>query len=120
MNPAGSSRQEERMGSSKATRASSKATYDSGARFELEVSEVEYRRTARGRSLMARIYQPSGTGPFPVVLDLHGGAWNPKDRHAAEPFDPALASADAMVVPADLTPARETPYPPSRQSPNSV
>ena len=29
---------------------------------------------------MARIYQPAGPGPFPTVLDLHGGAWNAKDR----------------------------------------
>ena len=30
---------------------------------------------AAGRVLMARVYQPKGTGPFPTVLDLHGGAW---------------------------------------------
>src|SRR5258708_5483627 len=118
MNPAGSSRQEERMGSSKATRAASKATYDSDARFELEVSEVEYRRTAKGRSLMARIYQPVGSGPFPVVLDLHGGAWNLKDRRAEERFDRALASAGALVVAVDLTLAPEAPYPASMQDAN--
>ncbi|MCU1683948.1 MAG: hypothetical protein JWQ81_4687 [Amycolatopsis sp.] len=29
-------------------------TYDPGVKFEYEVSEVEYRRTAQGRSLTAR------------------------------------------------------------------
>jgi acetyl esterase/lipase len=106
------------MSSSAAGRASSKATYDPGARFELQVSEVEYRRTARGRSLFARIYQPLGTGPFPVVLDLHGGAWNFKDRHAEEPFDRALASAGALVVAVDLTLAPEAPYPACVQDAN--
>jgi acetyl esterase/lipase len=106
------------MGSSVAGRAASKATYDPGARFELEVSEVEYRRTAQGRSLMARLYQPLGAGPFPVVLDLHGGAWNHKDRHAEEPFDRALASAGALVVAVDLTLAPEAPYPASMQDAN--
>jgi acetyl esterase/lipase len=96
----------------------SKATYDPGARFELKVTEVEYRRSAHGRSLMARIYQPLGTGPFPVVLDLHGGAWNFKDRHAEEPFDRALASAGALVVAVDLTLAPEAPYPACVQDAN--
>src|SRR5262245_5241593 len=54
--------------------------YDPAAKFELEVTEVELRRNGAGRMLMARIYQPEGPGPFPTVLDLHGGAWNNKDR----------------------------------------
>jgi len=85
--------------------------YDPSAEFDLTVSELEYRRTAKGRPLMARIYQPTGPGPFPVVLDLHGGAWNAKDRHAEEPFDRALAAAGALVVAVDLTLAPEAPYP---------
>ena len=40
-----------------------KAAYDPAAKFELKVSEVEFRRTAAGRTLMARIYQPTGAGP---------------------------------------------------------
>jgi acetyl esterase/lipase len=108
------------MGSNAAGQAgtSSKATYNLDARFELQVSEVEYHRNSQGRSLMARIYQPMGAGPFPVVLDLHGGAWNFKDRHAEEPFDRALASAGALVVAVDLTLAPEAPYPASVQDAN--
>jgi acetyl esterase/lipase len=101
------------MSSTGTRSAESPATYDPAARFDLEVSEVEYRRTARGRSLLARIYQPVGEGPFPVVLDLHGGAWNFKDRLAEEPFDRAIASAGALVVAVDLTLAPEAPYPAS-------
>ena len=74
------------MGSGTARNTASKATYDTGAKFELTVSEVEYRRTAQGRSLMARIYQPLGTGPFPVVLDLHGGGWTGGWKSAGLPF----------------------------------
>ena len=91
--------------------AAARTRYDPAAKFDLTVSELEYRRTAKGRSLLARIYQPSGPGPFPVVLDLHGGAWNAKDRHAEEPFDRALAAAGALVVAVDLTLAPEAPYP---------
>ena len=37
-----------------------KTPYDPGAKFDVKVSEIEYRRTKAGRALMARIYQPSG------------------------------------------------------------
>ena len=67
------------------------ADYDPAARFDIAISEVEYRRTTAGRALMARIYQPQAAGPFPTLLDLHGGAWNNKDRFANEPMDRALA-----------------------------
>lgn len=101
-----------------AARAASAAKYDPAAKFELNVTEVEYRRTAAGRSLKARIYQPKGPGPFPAVLDLHGGAWNTKDRFAEEPMDRALASSGLLVVAVDLTLAPEAPYPASVQDAN--
>jgi acetyl esterase len=85
--------------------------YDPGAKFELAVSEVELRRNSAGRMLMARIYQPKGPGPFPTVLDLHGGAWNAKNRLAEEPMDRALAASGLLVVAVDLTLAPEAPYP---------
>lgn len=94
------------------------ATYDPAARFELDVSEVEFRRTSAGRQLMARIYRPKGPGPFPTVLDLHGGAWNRKDRKAEEPMDRALAASGLLVVAVDLTLAGEAPYPACVQDAN--
>ena len=93
------------------TRAFAVASYDPHATFDLKVSEVELRRNKAGRMLMAHIYQPDGHGPFPVVLDLHGGAWNAKDRHAEEPMDRALASSGLLVVAIDMTIATEEPYP---------
>jgi len=93
-------------------------TYDPSARFELTVSEVELRRNAAGRMLMARVYQPIGTGPFPTVLDLHGGAWNGKDRRAEEPMDRAIAASGVLVVAIDLTLAPEAPYPACVQDAN--
>jgi acetyl esterase/lipase len=98
--------------------AASPPKYDPAAKFEVNVTEVEYRRTAAGRSLKTRIYQPKGSGPFPTVLDLHGGAWNAKDRFAEEPMDRALASSGLLVVAVDLTLAPEAPYPASVQDAN--
>jgi acetyl esterase len=92
--------------------------YDPGAKFDLTVSEVELRRNVAGRVLMARIYQPKGPGPFPTVLDLHGGAWNGKNRMAEEPMDRALAASGLLVVAVDLTLAPEAPYPACVQDAN--
>ena len=94
------------------------AKYDPAASFEIKVSEVEFRRTAAGRQLMARIYQPAGAGPFPTMLDLHGGAWNAKDRKAEEPMDRALAASGVLVVAIDMTLAGEAPYPACIQDAN--
>ena len=85
--------------------------YNPAAKFDIKVSEVPFRKTAKGRQLMARVYQPQGKGPFPVVLDLHGGAWNNKDRSANEPMDRAVAASGVLVVAVDMTLAGEAPYP---------
>jgi acetyl esterase/lipase len=94
------------------------ASYNPAAKFGVKVSEVEYRRTKAGRQLMARIYEPQGTGPFPTVLDLHGGAWNAKNRKAEEPMDRAIAESGVLVVAVDLTLAPEAPYPACVQDAN--
>ena len=99
-------------------RSGMKTSYDPAAKFELKVSEVEFLRTAGGRQLMARIYQPQGSGPFPSMLDLHGGAWRRKDRLAEEPMDRAIAASGVLVVAVDLRLSEEAPYPASVQDAN--
>jgi len=93
-------------------------SYDPAAKFELKVSEVDFQKTPGGRQLMARIYQPQGAGPFPTVLDLHGGAWRRKDRFAEEPMDRAIAASGVVVVAIDLRLSDEAPYPASVQDAN--
>jgi acetyl esterase/lipase len=95
-----------------------KPAYDPAATFDLDVTEQEFRRTARRRTLKARIYRPKGAGPFPALLDLHGGAWNNKDRLANETMDRAVASSGVLVVAIDMTLAPEAPYPASVQDAN--
>ena len=41
-----------------------------GARPELRVEDVEYQHQG-GRALLARVYRPAGTGPYPAVLQVH-------------------------------------------------
>jgi len=95
-----------------------KTAYDPEAKFDIEVHDLPFRRTARGRQLMARVYQPLGAGPFPVLLDLHGGAWNDKDRFANEPMARAVAASGVLVAAIDMSLAGEAPYPASVQDAN--
>ena len=71
-------------------------TYNPAARHEIKVWDIEFRRNPK-RTLMARIFQPQGAGPFPVLLDLHGGAWSRKDRYANEPMARAIDSAERKL-----------------------
>lgn len=91
--------------------------YDPANKFEIKTWETEFRKVAK-RNLLARIYQPQGAGPFPVLLDLHGGAWNNKDRTANSTMDESLARSGILVVAIDLTRAPEAPYPASVQDAN--
>jgi acetyl esterase/lipase len=86
--------------------------YDPSRNFETKVRDVEYRRDP-ARPLMARIYQPQGDGPFPVLLGLHGGAWNNQDRTANEAMDARLAASGILLVAIDMRRAKEAPYPAS-------
>lgn len=101
-----------------APRAFARPAYDPAGKFAVTVSEVPMRKNGAGRMLMARVYRPDGPGPFPTVLDLHGGAWNAKDRFAEEPMDRALAASGVLVVAIDLTLAPEAPYPANVQDAN--
>src|SRR5678815_3327444 len=91
--------------------------YDPASVYSTSVWDVEFRRDPK-RTLMARIYQPQGDGPFPALLDLHGGAWNNQDRTANTPMDERLAASGVLVVAIDLRRAPETPYPASVQDAN--
>jgi len=86
--------------------------YDPSKTFDIKVWDVEFRRDP-ARTLMARVYQPHGEGPFPALLDLHGGAWNNQDRTANAPMDESLARSGVLVVAIDLRLAPEAPYPAS-------
>lgn len=45
----------------------------------IHVEDLEYLHSA-GAPLLARFYRPEGNGPFPAVLEVHGGAWTSGDR----------------------------------------
>ena len=89
-------------------------SYDPTAKFEYKSWDLEYRRNPI-RTLMARVYQPAGPGPFPVLVDVHGGAWNGQDRTANQLMDKGLAAGGILIVAIDVLWASEAPYPGSVQ-----
>ena len=91
--------------------------YTPAGRFEVKAWDVEFRRTP-SRTLMARVYEPQGAGPFPTLLDLHGGAWHDKDRTANAPMCEAAARSGILVVAVDMTNSPEAPFPASVQDAN--
>jgi acetyl esterase len=78
--------------------------------YEVGVRDVEYLKHG-DVSLLARIYQPRGAGPFPAVIDVHGGAWNTGDRMNDEPIDRFLAERGTLVAAIDFRQAPATRYP---------
>ena len=55
-----------------------------------------------GRALALRFFRPAGPGPFPAVVDLHGGAWSAGDRTACAERDAVLAEAGLAVAALDF------------------
>ena len=84
--------------------------YIPAQRCEVQIHDIEYRRH-QNESWKARIYQPRGNGPFPALLDVHGGAWNGGTRTNNEVMDQALASSGIVVAAVDFRVAPADPYP---------
>ena len=80
--------------------------YDPAHKCEITVHESEYQS-----GLAVRIYQPVGAGPFPGLVDVHGGVWTNGDRSANEVMDRALAESGMVVAAVDFRQSPDHPYP---------
>ena len=49
-------------------------------------------------TLQARLFTPDGAGPFPAVIDIHGGAWCGGDLSDGQSRNEALAGAGFFVA----------------------
>ena len=81
-------------------------------RYEIDVTDIEYLRHG-DKPLLARLYKPRGTGPFPIIVDLHGGAWCKKDRTSDAGTDEPLAKSGVIVVALDFRMPPDAGYPAS-------
>ncbi len=80
--------------------------------YEVDVEEVEYLRHA-DRPLLARVYRPRGKGPFPAVIEAHGGAWVQGNRANNEAINMPVAKGGVVVVAVDFRCPPEGTYPAS-------
>jgi acetyl esterase/lipase len=83
------------------------------ARFEIETRDIEYLRHGDA-ALLARLYRPKGPGPFPALIDVHGGAWASGDRLNNAPLDEALAKSGIVILAIDFR------MPPAHRYPASI
>src|SRR6202790_5674761 len=80
----------------------------------VRIEDVEYQRQG-GRALLARLYRPAANspGPYPAVLQVHGGAWVHKDRTDNDFIAKALAESGILVASIDFRMPPEASYPAS-------
>lgn len=87
------------------------AGIDVSGPYEVQAEDLEYARPA-GIPLLCRVYRPvGGTGPFPALVDVHGGAWQYFDRTADENFVKGLAACGMVVISLDFRQAPDFVYP---------
>jgi acetyl esterase len=82
------------------------------ANYEIEVSDVEYVRHG-DKPLLARLFRPHGTGPFPLLVELHGGAWCRGDRLNDNAINEPVARSGMVVAALDFRMPPEAAYPAS-------
>jgi acetyl esterase len=92
--------------------ATARAQGAAGAAHPFMVKDIVYSKSG-GKDRLARLYQPSGSGPFPAVLQVHGGAWNSKDRTDGQNASLDLCAAGIVVLAIDFRNGTEAPYPAS-------
>jgi len=82
------------------------------ATHAIDVEDVEYVRHG-DRPLLARLFKPRGAGPFPLVVELHGGAWCRGDRLNDTVINEPLAKSGVVVAALDFRMPPVAPYPAS-------
>jgi acetyl esterase len=84
----------------------------SRAEYEFTVDDVEYLRHSDS-PLLLRLFKPKGAGPFPLMIDIHGGAWCNQDRTSDALFNTALAKSGVVVAALDFRMPPVAGYPAS-------
>ena len=82
------------------------------ATHSVQERDVTYLRHG-DRSYEAHLYQPDGDGPFPAVVEVHGGAWTMNDRFSNAALDKALAASGVVVLALDFRMPPDGRYPDS-------
>ena len=78
--------------------------------YDVDLADVEYLRHG-DTPILARLFKPRGIGPFPIMVELHGGAWVRGNRLNGDAANEALAKSGVIVAALDFR--TEAPYPAS-------
>jgi acetyl esterase len=99
---------------SRPTAATARAIRLANEPVAFNTRDVDYLQVD-GEVFQATIYQPEGTGPFPAILDVHGGAWVREDKRRDEHvlMDKALAAMGIVIVAIDYRQSDQHHYPDS-------
>ena len=84
---------------------------------DFDVDDVEYLRHG-DKPLLARVHKPRGEGPFPALVECHGGGWCAQDRFTEKLRHEAMASNGIVSIALDFRSGNEAPYPASVQDIN--
>ena len=69
--------------------------------YDVDIADVEY--LSHGDTpLLARLFKPRGSGPFPIMIELHGGAWVRGTRLNGDTANEALAKNGVIVAALDF------------------
>src|SRR5262245_20466283 len=68
---------------------------------EFDAEDVEYLRHG-DKPLLATVFRPRGPGPFPALVEVHGGAWCMSDRKTERVRHEAMASRGIVSVALDF------------------
>src|SRR5258705_3582349 len=93
------------------------AVRDSPKTYEFDCADIEYLPQG-DKPLLARVHKPRGEGPFPALVECHGGAWCLQDRHTEKLRHQAMAAHGIVSVALDFRSGNEAPYPASVQDIN--
>ena len=87
-------------------------TISKQATYEVVMEDVEYLRHG-DTPFLARLFKPQGSGPFPVMVELHGGAWVNGTRENGNVGNEALARNGVIVAALDFRVPPVASYPAS-------
>lgn len=82
-----------------------------------DMADIEYLRHG-DKPLLARVFKPRGAGPFPALVECHGGAWCMSDRKSEYLRHEFMASHGIVSIALDFRSGDTDPYPASVQDIN--
>ena len=84
---------------------------------EYDVKDVEYLRHG-DKPLLARLFVPRGAGPYPALVECHGGAWCMSDRLSEHMRHEYMAAHGIVSIALDFRSGSTDAYPASVQDIN--